>query len=131
MRVGLAIADELGLMAHPRPFLDGRSPEALLAHLVALAERERIDVFVVGVPRSLSGREGSGARRARAFARRLAERTGARVELADEWLTTQAAASRLRESGVRGRDQRARIDSAAAAVLLQTWLDGLARRALR
>ncbi|MBN2196281.1 MAG: Holliday junction resolvase RuvX [Polyangiaceae bacterium] len=124
VRVGLAVTDDLGWMAHPRPHLDGRSPGALLDALAELAAREGIEVFVVGLPRTLNGREGSGARRARGFARELAGRTGRRVELVDEWLTTQTAAARLRDGGVRAREARARLDSAAAAVLLQHWLDG-------
>lgn len=127
VRVGLAVADELGLMAHPRPHLDGRNWERLLADLSALVKGEGVDLFLVGLPRSLRGREGAPARKARDFAARLAERTGVRVELVDEWLTTKEAQARLREQGLDERAQRARIDSAAAAVLLQSWLD--ARRA--
>jgi len=124
VRVGLAVTDDLGWLAHPRNFLDGRSPERVLEELTALARDEGIEVFVVGLPSTLSGRGGSGERRARRFARDLAARTGARVELVDERLTTVEASARLREGGRRGRDARSRVDSAAAAVLLQSWIDG-------
>jgi len=124
VRVGLAVADELGLMAHPRPHLDGRNQKALLAQLSALARDEGVDVFVVGLPRSLRGREGAPAKRAREFAQKLRELTGVRVELVDEWLTTREAQQRLSEQGLDQRAQRSRIDSAAAAVLLQSFLDG-------
>jgi putative Holliday junction resolvase len=124
VRVGLAVADELGLLAHPRPHLDGRDPVALLARLSALVEEEGVDVFVVGLPRTLRGQEGVPARRAREFAERLKQRTGVRVELVDEWLTTREARARLHQQGLTERAQRSRIDSAAAAVLLQSWLDG-------
>jgi putative Holliday junction resolvase len=123
VRVGLALADELGLMAHPRPFLDGRNPKQLLNRLRELAETEQIGVFVVGLPRSLDGREGIAARRARRFADELAQATGRPVELVDERLTTIEAAGRLREQGLDSRAARSRVDSAAAAVLLQSWLD--------
>src|SRR3970282_2026356 len=124
VRVGLAVADELGLLAHPRPHLDGRDQTALLARLSAVVAEEGVDVFVVGLPRTLRGREGTPARRAREFAERLRARTGVRVELVDEWLTTREARARLRQQGLSDRAQRSRIDSAAAAVLLQSWLDG-------
>ena len=124
VRVGLAVADELGVLAHPRPFLDGRSPNKLLTLLHRLADSESIDVFVVGLPRTLGGREGGPARRARAFAERLRERTGRRVELVDEWLTTKEAHARLKAGGTSEREARHKIDSASAAVLLQSWLDG-------
>ncbi|MEB2312984.1 MAG: Holliday junction resolvase RuvX [Sorangiineae bacterium] len=128
VRVGLAVADELGLMAHPRPFLDGRDPGRAVGELARLAVEERIELFVVGLPRTLSGAEGPPARRARRFAERLAARTGLPVELLDERLTTREAHARLREQGLDQRAARERVDSAAAAVLLQSWLDG--RRAV-
>ena len=124
VRVGVAVADELGLLAHPRAHLDGRDPRRAMDALAALADAEQIDLFVVGLPRSLSGDEGPAARRARRFARALGQRTGRRIELYDEWLSTREARSRLREQGVDDRAARERIDSAAAAVVLQSWLDG-------
>jgi len=123
VRVGLAVADELGLMAHPRPHLDGRDPGRVVESLIRLADEEQIDVFVVGLPRRLNGEEGPPARRARRFAERLRARSGRRVELVDEWLTTREAQARLRAQGLGERESRSRIDSAAAAVLLQSWLD--------
>ena len=123
VRVGLAVADELGLMAHPRPFLDGKDPGRLVELLAELASNEGIDTFIVGLPRELSGREGPAARRVRKFADALRARTGLEVELVDEWLSTREAAERLRQSGIGAREARSRIDSAAAAVLLQSFLD--------
>jgi putative Holliday junction resolvase len=124
VRVGVAVADELGLLAHPRAHLDGRDPRRALDALAALAEAEKIELFVVGVPRSLGGEEGPAARRARKFGRALGARTGLRIEFYDEWLSTREARSRLRDQGVDDRAARERIDSAAAAVVLQSWLDG-------
>ena len=124
VRVGLAVADELGLMAHPRPYLDGRDPHRVVGALARLAEAEGITVFVIGLPRQLNGKEGLPAQRARRFAESLARRTGAQVELVDEWLSTVEAHARLREQGTTSREARERVDSASAAVLLQSWLDG-------
>jgi putative Holliday junction resolvase len=124
VRVGLAVADDLGLMAHPRRYLDGRDPRRVVADLARLAEAEGITVFVIGLPRQLNGKEGLAAGRARRFAEQLAKRTSARVELVDEWLSTVEAHARLRDQGTNSRDARERVDSAAAAVLLQSWLDG-------
>jgi putative Holliday junction resolvase len=124
VRVGLAVADELGLMAHPRQYLDGRDQRRVVFELARLAETEGITVFVVGLPRQLNGKEGVAAQRARRFADALGARTSARVELIDEWLSTREAHARLREQGATTREARERVDSAAAAVLLQSWLDG-------
>jgi putative Holliday junction resolvase len=129
VRVGLAVADELGLLAHPRPYLDGRNPERVVAELSLLAQAEGIDLFLVGLPRSLRGKEGLSARRARKLAQSLAKASGTRVLMVDEWLTTREAQGRLRQQGLDERSQRSRIDSAAAAVLLQSYLDGERSRA--
>lgn len=129
VRVGLAVADEIGLLAHPRPFLDGRDLKSALKELAALVANEGVDVFVVGLPRRLDGKEGPSARRAREFAGALRKATGVRVILKDEWLTTREAKGRLREQGLDERAQRGRIDSAAAAVLLQSFLDAERGRA--
>jgi putative Holliday junction resolvase len=103
--------------------VDGRDPKKAIEALAALAEAEHIDRFLVGLPRTLKGEEGPPARRARRFADALARRTGLAVELADEWLSTREARGRLREAGLDDRAQRERVDSAAAAVVLQAWLD--------
>ncbi|MCC6555896.1 MAG: Holliday junction resolvase RuvX [Polyangiaceae bacterium] len=140
VRVGLAISDELGLIAHPRPHLDGRDRKALLAALAAFAREEGVGRFLVGLPLDMDGGEGIAARRAASFAQAVADATGVEVELVDERLTTVEASRRLREGGVsagkgrprvdgaRGEGRRRRpgapnVDGAAAAVLLQAWLD--------
>lgn len=124
VRVGLAVADDLGLLAHPRPFLDGKNEDQLIAELGHLAKEEGIERFLVGLPRRLDGREGLEAKRARRFAEKLRTATGVAVEMIDEWLSTREAAARLRERGVKAREARALVDSEAAALLLQSWLDG-------
>lgn len=126
--MGVAVSDELGLMAHPRPHLPGADRRALVASLAALARQESIERFLVGLPRLLNGTEGREAREARRFAATLGERTGLPVTLVDEWLSTREAHARLRDGGHKQRDTRSRVDSAAAAVLLQSWLDGRAAR---
>lgn len=122
-RVGLAVTDELGMMAHVRPNLDGKSRKPLLAALVALAKDEGIERFLVGLPLDMSGTEGPAADRALAFAHELANATGIEVEMVDERLSTVEASRRLSDSGHSARAQKSRIDGASAAVILQAWLD--------
>jgi putative holliday junction resolvase len=121
--VGVAVADELGLLAHPRPYVDGRDPRRAIDALAKLAKEDGIELFLVGLPKQLDGSEGISARRARRFALGLSRRSALPVKLVDERLSTREARARLREQGVRDREARERIDSAAAAVLLQSWLD--------
>jgi putative Holliday junction resolvase len=121
--VGVAIDDELGLMAHPRGILDARDPAALAQGLRLLADKENVVRFVIGLPIDLHGREGSAARGARAFAQRVADATGKPVELWDERLSTVQAGRSLAQGGVRGRKARAHIDEAAACTILQSWMD--------
>ena len=122
-RVGVAVDDELGLMAHPRGVLSGHDRKKLLASLRELAEGQGIVRFVVGLPLDMSGQEGPAAREARAVAQQLADATGRAVELWDERLTTVQAQRSLRASEVFGKKAKERIDEAAACAILQSWLD--------
>lgn len=125
-RIGLACSDSSGTLASPlRTIERGGDPVADRAAIVAAAREVEAQVIVVGLPRSLSGREGPAARAARAEASALAEAAGGiRVELHDERFTTRDARRALSASGRRVRHQRERIDAAAAAVMLQSYLDG-------
>ena len=129
VRVGLALSDELGMFAHARPPLDGRDRRALFAALRRLAADEGIVRFVVGLPLDMSGAAGQAAERVTRFAQTLCEATGVEVELVDERLTTVEAERSLQATGARLEERVARRDGAAAAILLQSWLDG--RRARR
>jgi len=128
-RIGVAVDDDLGLLAHPRGTLDPRDPKALAAALRDLATREDIRKFVVGLPLHLRGGEGASARDARRLAQLVADSTGCNVELWDERLSTVQAQRSLATSEVRGKKARAHIDEAAACAILQSWLD--ARQARR
>jgi putative Holliday junction resolvase len=128
VRVGVAIDDELGMMAHPRGTLDGRDPRVLLERIAALADEENVVRFVIGLPLDMGGGEGTAARQARAMAQRIADATGRAVELWDERLTTVQAQRSLQASEVRGKKARERIDEAAACAILQAWLDSRAGR---
>jgi putative Holliday junction resolvase len=122
-RVGVAITDELGLMAHPRGALAARPRPALLLALRTLVEEEGIRRIIVGFPLDMRGTEGEAARRARELAQVIADATACEVELFDERLTTVQAQRALTDSGLKGKKGRARIDEASAVAILQAWLD--------
>lgn len=121
-RTGVAVSDELGLYAHPRPAIRGGA-RALLEAMPALVEREGVDEVVVGLPLTLAGGDSDQTRAVRALAGRLRERLDVPVRLRDERLTTVEASRRAPAAATR-RDGT--LDSAAAAVLLQAELDARA-----
>lgn len=123
-RVGVAISDELGLYAHARPALDGKNRRALLEAITEMVRAEGVSRLLIGLPLELAGERGPSARRALDFAQQVADATGIEVEMCDERLSTVEAARQLRASGVAGRKQKALVDGVAAAVILQSWLDG-------
>lgn len=124
VRVGVALSDPDGLIATPLQTVprdvDGGADVATIAALVA--EHGAVGV-VVGLPRTLAGREGPAAEAARVFVAALEPALGVPVELSDERLTTVVATRQLRESGRKGRKQRAVVDQVAAVGILQGWLD--------
>jgi putative Holliday junction resolvase len=124
-RIGLALSDPSGTLASPLRTLQATGdPDRDRLAVVTAAREAEAQVIVVGLPRSLSGREGPAARRARAEASALAEVAGEiRVELHDERFTTRDAERALGAAGKRGRERRARVDAAAAAIILQSYLD--------
>jgi putative Holliday junction resolvase len=122
-RVGVAVTDELGLYAHARPPLDARRRKVLLRAIAELAQRERVERFLVGLPLTMSGEHGLAAREALAFAEEVADATGLEVELIDERLSTVEAQAQLHASGRKSREFRAQVDGVSAAVVLQSWLD--------
>jgi len=127
-RVGVALSDELGMLAHPKDTLDGRKRHELLRQLRELAEMEGISRFVVGWPLGMRGEPGIVADRAARFAQQLADATGREVELLDERLTTVQATRELRGTGANRATSERRVDGVAAALILQAWLDRRAGR---
>jgi putative Holliday junction resolvase len=119
-RVGVAVSDSARAMAFPRPALE--AGERLTALVCALVEEEAATVVVVGLPKGLSGREGPAARSSRSLADELRGLLEVPVVLHDERLTTVQASQALSDAGHDQRSQRRLVDSAAATVLLESWL---------
>ena len=127
-RIGLALSDASGILATPAATLDRVTPEADPVALVwgalqRLAGEEPISRIVVGLPRRLDGSDNDQTPGVRKFAAELGMRTGLPISLQDERLTSREAEARL---ALRERDWRRRkhrLDAAAAAIVLQDWLD--------
>jgi putative holliday junction resolvase len=122
VRVGVARSDPGGVLASPLTVL--KSGPSTMDELAALATSTDAIEVIVGLPTSLSGREGAAATAARSFAADLAGRLApVPVRLFDERFTTTQAHDALRRGGKDSRARRESVDAAAAAVLLQAALD--------
>ncbi len=127
-RVGVAISDSTGTLARPLQTLMRGSPEEDVAAVAALVAEHSVDVVVMGQPLSLDGTEGPQARQIARYAEELAARLPVQVVLWDESLSTVTAEEIMRQSRGQKRRRRARssgeLDAIAAAVILQSYLDG-------
>ena len=122
VRIGVAVSDPAGMIATPvETVAAGKLAMDRLAEIIT--EFEPVEC-VVGLPLSLSGKEGPAAVKVRAFAGQLAERISpVPIRLFDERMSTMTADSLLRQRGKSGAKKRSVIDQAAATVILQTALD--------
>lgn len=135
VRVGVARCDPDGILATPLVTLsrdlksDDDTVPSDISELARLVEEHEAVELVVGLPVSLSGKDGPAAALARGYAQRLAAVVApVPVRLADERMSTVVATRRLAERGVRGKRQRAVVDQAAAVEILQGWLDAQRRQ---
>jgi len=121
-RIGVALSDELQMMAHPAETIRVGTGNPI-ARIAALAKEKSVEQIIVGLPRQLSGGHGESAKAAEEFANKLRAALRCEVRLWDERLSTVAAQRSLREAGKSTRQSRAYIDQVAAQILLQSYLD--------
>ena len=121
--IGLAISDELGLVAQGLPTLNRLGLEGDLATLGEIIGKYEVQEVVVGCPRNMDGTLGGEAEKASAFAQELERAFEVRTVLWDERLTTRAAERLLIEAGMRRRKRRQVVDQVAAVLILQGFLD--------
>ena len=122
-RIGLALSDPTGTLARPLPFLPAKGDAKLAREVAELAKKSEAHLILLGLPRNMDGSSGDAAAKVQAFAALLGQATTIAIKLIDERLSTVQASRQLQESGKNARQQRGRIDSEAACVLLQGWLD--------
>ena len=125
-RIGLALSDPSRTVASPHDVLRRSGDrDADRRAIVGAARAAGAGVIVVGLPLSLSGKVGPAARAALDEVEALrAVATGIEVVVHDERLTTVTAERALVEGGVRRDDRRKVVDKVAAAIMLQSWLEG-------
>lgn len=122
-RIGVAIADELGMIASPHSVV--KRGDRDLRQIHDLARANRVDRIVIGLPVGMSGREGPQAATVREFASRLETGLDPGIEIAfwDERLTTAVAERAMRDRPARERRAKGTVDAIAASVILQGYLD--------
>jgi len=124
-RVGVALSDELGMMAHPLETIQVKAG-GVRQRILTLAREKKAEAIIVGMPRNMNGTFGPAAEKARAFIADLTLDSPCPIIPWDERLTTVSAQRSLQEAGRKARDQRSVIDQVAAQILLQSWLDSQA-----
>jgi len=124
VRIGISVSDSRRTMAFPRDCVHA-GPQAV-ASVVRIALEEQVATVVIGQPLSLTGAQGNSASAAQAFAdtlRAALQPHHISVVRFDERFTTTTAARQLRSAGSSAKSARAKVDSAAATVLLEAFLE--------
>ena len=122
-RIGLAISDELGMLAHPLETVPATPIDAATKRIAQLAREKDVQAVVIGLPRHMSGESGTAAEEVNAFAAKLRPLLHCSVVMWDERLTTTAAHRALRDAGKKTRSTRGVVDQVAAQMILQGYLD--------
>jgi putative Holliday junction resolvase len=130
-RMGLALSDELKMIAQPLEYAAAEPPAGFLARLKELVREKDVELVLVGMPRNLDGSYGPAATKVQEFVTALREAITAPVRTWDERLTSVQANRLLIQGGVRRQKRREQVDKMAAAILLQSYLDSMAGDARR
>ena len=124
-RMGIAVSDELGMIAQPLEFIPAEPFARFLDRLKQILSEKQVELILVGMPRNMDGSYGPAALKVREFVAVLKDAVTIPMKTLDERLTSVQAHRFLTEAEVRGRQRKQKVDKSAAAVLLQGYLDGL------
>ena len=123
-RVGVAVSDDLGMLAHPLETIAVKTSD-VKKRILALAAERGAQTIIVGMPRNMDGTYGPAATKAKEFIEALRSSTEIKVIGWAERLTTVSAQRSLHEAGKNTKKQRPIIDQVAAQIILQGWLDSV------
>ena len=124
-RVGLAISDELKMIAQPLEMLPPDPFGDFIARIRELIKDKEIELIVVGMPRNMDGSYGEAAQKVETFVAAMKDTIIVPIKLWDERLTSVQANRFLIEGNVRRKDRKEKVDKTAAAIILQSYLDSL------
>ena len=123
VRTGLAVSDPTEQLASPVGTITEKNTDKLLEKGAAAAREQGVQQLVVGHPRHMDGSRGESARRAETFAASLEKAAALPVVLWDERMTTVSAIGYLNQTDTRGKKRKAVVDTVAATIILQDYLD--------
>ena len=127
-RMGIAVSDELKMIALPLEFIPAVPFQKFLERLKTLLHQKEVDLILVGMPRNMDGSYGPSALRVQEFVAVLKETIAIPLKTWDERLTSAQANRFLIDAKVRRSQRREKVDQTAAAILLQSYLDSIAQR---
>lgn len=122
-RIGTSVCDEMETMALPLKTVKSESMRKNIDAMAKLARDESVGLIVVGLPLNMDGSEGERASKTRSFGKVLSKVTGLEVEYVDERLTSVEAEEIMDTVGVKKGKRKGIIDTIAAQIILQTYLD--------
>lgn len=124
-RTGLAVCDKSMFLASPVCVLEEWNREKLVLKVAEKAIDLKAELIIVGLPKNMDGSEGESAKGAREFAAMLEKECELPVKMYDERCTTMIAHRYLNDVNVRGKKRKQTVDAAAAAIILQSYLESL------
>jgi len=122
-RIGLALSDPMGIIASPLKTLTRSTDDADILHIAAIVKGEEVSTIVIGLPKNMDGTEGGSALNARAFGEKLGAATDIKIVFKDERLSSVSANRVLDEAGMHWSKRKEVVDTMAAQIILQSYLD--------
>src|SRR3954451_8118791 len=124
-RIGIAVSDELKMIAQPLEFIEAEPFAPFLERLKQIIREKEVELIIVGLPRNMDGSYGPAALKVREFVAVLKDAITIPIRTLDERLTSAQANRFLIEANVRRSERKEKVDKTAAALLLQGYLDSL------
>ena len=124
-RMGIAISDELKMIAQPLEYIPAEPFAKFLERLKEILREKEVELIVVGLPRNMDGSYGPAALKVQEFVAALKSALTLPIQMWDERLTSAQANRFLLQGNVRRAQRKEKVDKTAAAILLQAYLDSL------
>ena len=126
-RIGLALSDPLGITAQPLDLLVRTKKSEDYARIARIVEEQGVVRIVIGLPLNMDGTEGFMVKAVRDFTAGLKEKCPVEIVELDERLTSMEAGRALDQASLKGKKRKEKLDCLSARIILQTYLDSMAR----